>query len=125
MHIIQRLVLGLVFGALGASYMSNIILVVILVGHSIAIGIIKPYSLKSENIRCIVNMMLILLLSLLSTVVGLTNPDKTGVGFRTISPYLILLVTLISISFSSVFIYRQIKRMILIYLDSRENKNVA
>ena len=70
-------------------------------------------------------MMLVLSVSLLYTVVELTNPDRTGMGFRTISPYLILLVTLISIAFSSVFIYRQIKMMIVTYLDSRGNKKAT
>lgn len=45
-HIIQRAILGFTFGAIGLSYISNIVLIVALIAHSITIIIFKPYSLK-------------------------------------------------------------------------------
>lgn len=45
-HIIQRLILGLVFGILATSYIPNFILIVIMASHSAFVYYKKPYSLK-------------------------------------------------------------------------------
>lgn len=52
-----------------------------------------------------------------------TNPTS-GNGIRVYIPYIILALTFSSVCISSVFIYRQIKMMIQVYLDSRGNKKI-